>query len=390
MHHQSSHSSSKLSQHQLNQSSPTTELKMSHQQQFGRKSIDDLQLSYQDLKKTLQQHQQLHHHQPNSNETDENELQNFESKDCILISRQATPSSCYSECSLDATRSQDCLTARSVKKRVNIQTDFIQEIKMRSTAVAAGSSSSPSATYEDLESGGETGSDILTNADGYSDRYRANNLSRYNTLASTTDSYITMTGTVKRGRKKGQFVDLQLNISRDELEKINAAALQIATTAEQGNHSCCECSRTSGLHVFLLSLLCLPFVTIVTVVYSFYIGTLTWYNMFNYFYEEKSYTYKLFMSPLLVVAYPILIVLCSVGLAIYAGLIQLSVQFTSWFNEIADIEKGFYGWLCGMLHLSDCSPYEVVILMDIRGDQLGVAVGAGGAINQSSTDELSL
>lgn len=88
--------------------------------------------------------------------------------------------------------------------------------------------------------------------------------------------------------------------------------------------------------------------------------------MFNYFNEEKSYLHKLFMSPILVLSYPIGIIVCTIGLGLYSGIAQISLQFNSWLNEVADIEKGFYGWLCSFLHLSDCSPYEVVILTDIR------------------------
>lgn len=339
----------------------------------GLKSFDELSLtSGRDLNASNCQEYEM---------SDDNELQNFEnisqpSKD---YSRNATPSS-YSEISLDAARSQDCLTTRSAKKRVNINTDFVHDIK----AAARSSPPSSSTAYEDLESG-ET-SVLNGDLDQFS-------LYKYNTHVSTTDSYITMTGTVKRGRKKGQSVDLQLNISREELEKINAAA-RVALESTAGGplqrHGCCVCTPTTGVHILMLSLVCLPFVTVVTSIYSFYIGTLTWYNMFNYFYEEKSYLHKLLMSPLLVVAYPVLIVLCTVGLGIYAGLIQLSVRFTSWFNEIADIEKGFYGWLCSVLHLSDCSPYEVVILMDMRPTEEATGGGAVTGHTQSSTEELSL
>lgn len=241
--------------------------------------------------------------------------------------------------------------------------------------------------------------------------------SRYtDTISSVrTDSYLTMTGTVKRGRKKGQSVDLQINMSRDELEKINAAALAlVAAAVDDETHGgtnggsrtamlaavgCCRCSRTVGLHVLLLSVLCMPFVTLATGVYSFYMGTLTWYNMFNYVNEERSVWLRVLLSPLLVVAYPVLIVLCTLGLAVYAGVIQLSVRFHSWLNEIGDVEKGFYGWLCGMLRMSDCSPYEVVVLVDLKlpmaGDDGGIAGGVSGggrslqAVN-SSTEELSL
>lgn len=289
----------------------------------------------------------------------------------------ATPSS-YSESSLDgkSNRSHDCLTSRSLsKKKVNIRTDFVYDRKH---------SPSITANYEDLESGGETSG--LNDGDPV----RHNSISRYNTMSSVkTDSYLTMTGTIKRGRKKGQSVDLQLNMSLDELERINVAALTAVANNGQKRAACFVCSRTMGLHILLLSLLCLPFVTVVTSIYSFYIGTLTWYNMFNYFSEEKSYVHKLLMSPLLVLLYPLLIVLCTLGLGVYAGFVQLSVCFTSWVNEIGDIEKGFYGWLCSFLRMSDCSPYEVVILMDLK---LQPEDGAAETLpnTTSSTEELSL
>lgn len=170
-------------------------------------------------------------------------------------------------------------------------------------------------------------------------------------------------------------------MSREELEKINAVALAAEVTKTQ--NLCCVCTPTTGFHVLLLSLMCLPFVILVTSVYSFYIGTLTWYNMFTYFNEEKSFLYRLVMSPVLILTYPFAIALCTIGLGLYAGWVQLSMQLTSWLNEIADVEKGFYGWLCGILKLSDCSPYEVVVLTDLRLPEDHVTV-------HSSMEELSL
>lgn len=162
-------------------------------------------------------------------ESDCNELQNFEtmsqpSKDCIA---NLTPRSYSEESSLDAKSSHDCLTTRSTKKRVNIKTDFLLQRNQRN---------SPGSTnYDDLESG-ETS--ILN---GEIDK---NSLDRFNTIK--TDSYLTMTGTVKRGRKKGQSVDLQLNISRDELEKINAAVVAVENNQQQ-NNDCCVCTLTTGM-----------------------------------------------------------------------------------------------------------------------------------------------
>lgn len=276
-----------------------------------------------------------------------------------------TPRSYSEESSLDAksSRSHDCLTTRSTKKRVNIKTDFLLQRNQRN---------SPSSTnYDDLESG-ETS---ILNAE-----LDKNSLERFNTIR--TDSYLTMTGTVKRGRKKGQSVDLQLNISREELEKINAAVVAVEQIQQQSNDYC-VCSLTTGIHILVLSIVCLPFVAAYTSIYSFYIGTLTWYNIFNYFNEEKSYLHKLFMSPLLILTYPFGICLCTIGLGIYAGIVQLSLSLKRWYNEITDIEKGFYGWLCSFMRLSDCSPYEVVILTDLRLPEPVIHAN-------SSTEELSL
>lgn len=197
------------------------------------------------------------------------------------------------------------------------------------------------------------------------------------------DNYLTMAGTIKRGKKKGQLVDVQLNISRDELEKINAAATIMQQDYENSPKSCCVCSPKSGMHILLLSLISLPFVVLITIIYGFYIGTITWYNVFNYFNEEKTYLHKLVMSPLLIITYPIVILFCTIGLAVYSGLAQVSMKFTKWSNEIADIEKGFYGWLCNFLHLDDCSPYEVVILTDLKVPEENVPAN-------SSTEDLSI
>lgn len=196
------------------------------------------------------------------------------------------------------------------------------------------------------------------------------------------DNYLTMTGTIKRGKKKGQSMDVQLNMSRDELEKLNAATLMIQEEFENPKQSCCACSLTSGMHILLLSLISFPFAILITSIYAFYIGTITWYNMFTYFNEEKTYLHKLVMSPLLIIVYPIGIVLCTIGLGIYSGCVQISMKYTRWMNEISDIEKGFYGWLCSVLRLSDCSPYEVVILTTLKGPE--------EALPASSTEELSI
>lgn len=271
-----------------------------------------------------------------------------------------------------ASRSEDNLdsirlpidTTRQFKKRVNILTSVdhpSSKQKLCSSTIS------------------------IEHADSTEDSNETNLLnSKTSSLARTRspDNYLTMTGTIKRGKKKGQSVDVQLNISRDELEKINSTALMIQQEHEDSKKSCCVCSLKSGMHIFLLSLLSLPFVVLITSIYAFYIGTITWYNIFSCA-LEKSYLHRLVMSPLLVIAYPIGILLCTIGLAVYSGIVQISTQFTKWSNEIADIEKGFFGWLCNFLHLADCSPYEVVILTDLKVPEETVPTN-------SSTEELSI
>uniref|UniRef100_A0A182QAR9 Transmembrane protein 169 n=1 Tax=Anopheles farauti TaxID=69004 RepID=A0A182QAR9_9DIPT len=290
---------------------------------------------------------------PNEDEDDLNELQHFHP---LKDSSTVTPSS-ISESSLDrkSSKSAELLTSggsgsKRSKKRVNIRTDLDEIGRRRSPSAIC--------NYEDLESG-ETS---VLNAE-----LDQQSLERYNTTRSygsaSVDNYLTMTGTIKRGRKKGQSIDVQLNISREELEQISKQALAVHGELDRSEKRCC--TLRTGVHILLLSLVCLPFVTLTTGIYSFYMGTVTWYNMFTYFNEERSYCHKLLMSPLLILAYPLGIVMCTVGLALYAGIRQISFHFRSWLNEVADIEKGFYGWLCSVLHLSDCSPYEVVILTDI-------------------------
>ena len=289
----------------------------------------------------------------NENDDDLNEMQHFQP---LRDSSTVTPSS-ISESSLDrkSCKSQELLTGSGSgkrtggsKKRVNIRTDLDE--------VSSGQSPSGIYNYEDLESG-ETS--VLNASIGqYSlDRYQGKR-------SNSPDNFLTLTGTIKRGKKKGQSMDVQLNISRDELEKINATAILAIEEAQSKNNQCCSCSCKTGIHILILSLISLPFVTLLTCVYSFYIGTITWYNMFTYFNEEKSCWHKILMTPILMLSYPIGIVTCTIGLGIYAGLKQVTCHFPAWINELADIEKGFYGWLCGILHLSDCSPYEVVILTD--------------------------
>uniref|UniRef100_A0A1B6MU36 Transmembrane protein 169 n=1 Tax=Graphocephala atropunctata TaxID=36148 RepID=A0A1B6MU36_9HEMI len=171
---------------------------------------------------------------------------------------------------------------------------------------------------------------------------------------------LTMTGTIKRGKKAGQNLDIRLNMSREELELLDA---NIAAKTQQ---SWLRCGLMTGPHVIIWSLLCFPFAVLVSSLYSFYMGTLMWYNIFTYVTEEANILWRILLSPFLILFYPLFIILCTISLGVYAGFVQISWFFDTWQKEVTDLEKGFYGWLCSKIRLEDCSPYEVIVLTDIK------------------------
>ncbi|KPJ18531.1 Transmembrane protein 169 [Papilio machaon] len=179
---------------------------------------------------------------------------------------------------------------------------------------------------------------------------------------NSKDGYLTMTGTIKRGKKKGQNVDVKLNISREELEIIEAAIV----AEEYNKMDVSKCSLYNGPHIFIFSLLCIPFVACISAAYSFYIGTLAWYNIFTHVTENFSWIKKAIFAPMVILSYPFLIVVFTIGVGLYAGIVQLTFSGANWWKDVCDFEKGFYGWLCNFLGMSECSPYEVVVLMDVK------------------------
>lgn len=172
------------------------------------------------------------------------------------------------------------------------------------------------------------------------------------------DSCLTLPGTIKK-KKKLNRVNVKVNISRDELDLIET---KIVLTQK----SCHICAPNQGLHVLLLSILCSPFVILLTSLYSFYIGTLTWYNTLNKVAEHKQTIKRIFLAPVLIFAYPFIIVSFSTGLAVYGGLAQISWHYDSWLKQVTDLEKGFYGWLCSTLGIEECCPYQVIVLVNVH------------------------
>lgn len=178
-------------------------------------------------------------------------------------------------------------------------------------------------------------------------------------IKPSSNGFLTVTGTIKRGKNKGESFDVHLKMNRDLLAKIER-------DAEEKERSSCLCGLNRGLHIFILSVLCIPFLWIFCTFYAFYMGTLTWYNIFIYYNEQRTCCHTIFVSPCVLLIYPVWILPVTLGLGLYGGVSQVSWYWSNWRKELTDPEKGFYGWFCNKLALPDCAPYQVVILTSLE------------------------
>ncbi|ELU05447.1 hypothetical protein CAPTEDRAFT_39518, partial [Capitella teleta] len=119
-----------------------------------------------------------------------------------------------------------------------------------------------------------------------------------------------------------------------------------------------------GPHIVLWTLIFCPLSFLSSIAVCFYVGTMCWYNIYLYLSEERSIWHRMFLCPLLILFYPLLLISTLLPLALFAACKQVSWNLLSWLTEIRDYDKGFYGWLCNRLGLPECAPYEVVIIDD--------------------------
>ncbi|XP_057191625.1 transmembrane protein 169 isoform X2 [Triplophysa rosa] len=178
--------------------------------------------------------------------------------------------------------------------------------------------------------------------------------------------YVTLTGTITRGKKKGQMVDIHMTLTEKELQEMARSKERLDAECEdrQGSRRPCALGISQGPHIVLWSLSCAPVVFVLSFITSFYYGTLTWYNVFLVYNEERTFCHKITICPFLIVFYPVLIVPVALSLGLYSAAVQVSWAFSEWWISVRDLEKGFCGWACGKLGLEDCSPYSVVELLE--------------------------
>lgn len=178
--------------------------------------------------------------------------------------------------------------------------------------------------------------------------------------------YVTLTGTITRGKKKGQVVDIHLTLTEKEIRDLakSKERLDAECEAGEGSKRACGFGVCQGPHVVLWSLSCAPVIFLLSFITSFYYGTLTWYNVFLVYNEERTFWHKITICPFLIIFYPMLIMPMALSLALYSAVVQVSWAFSEWWQAVRDLEKGFCGWACGKLGLEDCSPYSIVELLD--------------------------
>lgn len=175
--------------------------------------------------------------------------------------------------------------------------------------------------------------------------------------------YVTLTGTITRGKKKGQIVDIHVTLTEKELQELTKPKESSQETPPEGQKAC-QLAADRGPHVVLWTLVCLPVVFILSFIVSFYYGTITWYNIFLVYNEERTFWHKISYCPCLILFYPVLIMAMASSLGLYAAVVQLSWSWEAWWQAARDMEKGFCGWLCSKLGLEDCSPYSIVELLE--------------------------
>ncbi len=227
-------------------------------------------------------------------------------------------------------------------------------------------------------------------------------LSKGSKRNSSASNYLTMTGTIKRGpnakrkrtplstrslsaasgaeeqeqeqeQEQQQQQQQQQQPSADLMEQVDDPVYDVRMnlTAEglraiekrvhDKYHDRCFCGLRRGPHVFVLSLLFLPFMLVYSTLSAFYSGTLTWYSIFVTVNEERGCMGRL-ASPFVLLAYPLWIAPVTLGLGLYGAAAQVSWYLDSWLSAVSAPDGGFFGWFCNWIGDPESAPYQVILL----------------------------
>ena len=181
--------------------------------------------------------------------------------------------------------------------------------------------------------------------------------------------YLTLTGTMRKNCSKRHkkspnstrpnsdqepLYDVQLNLTQEHLDKLEKRV-------HDKYHDRCFCGVRRGIHIFVVSLLFFPFMWIYSTFLSFYLGTITWYNIFIHYNEERGCCAKL-LSPFVLLLYPFWIVPITLFLGMYGGVAQISWYFDGWIKALRTPDGGFFEWFCESIDIPDASPFQVILL----------------------------
>ena len=96
--------------------------------------------------------------------------------------------------------------------------------------------------------------------------------------------------------------------------------------------------------------------------YAFYLGTLTWYNIFIAFNEEMSCCHKL-LSPFVLLLYPLWIAPVTLLVGLAGAAASISWYWDSWTDAVTTcLDCGFFNWFCNLVGFGDASPYHVIVM----------------------------
>ena len=113
---------------------------------------------------------------------------------------------------------------------------------------------------------GSTPVHIIVQDPNVQDPQNSTELTALSLTSLKSSNYLTMTGTIKRGKYPEKNIDLQLSVTPDHLSRLEKRM-------HDKYYDKCFCGLRRGPHVFLISLLSIPFMLI----YSAFQGNLKYY-----------------------------------------------------------------------------------------------------------------